>query len=200
MKRRALLTLGAGAAAFVFAGRRPALAIRAGGHEGAAEQRPFGPKLADLNPDRMWPVYRRYHLLIVSQRDVPNDLQIPALDDRFHLGSNTKAMTALLAAILVEEGALRWDSSMAEVFPETARYDLCCTIRLASKHALIAEKAEGHHAHLVSIPNGVDRRNQHPDGQSEGDDRYAEPADPRLGRHGKSSFRDRRHSIRSSAA
>src|SRR5262245_46568654 len=28
-----------------------------------------GRTLADLNPDRMWPVYRRYHLLIVSQRD-----------------------------------------------------------------------------------------------------------------------------------
>ena len=27
------------------------------------------PILADLNPDRMWPVYRRYHLLIVGQRD-----------------------------------------------------------------------------------------------------------------------------------
>ena len=27
------------------------------------------PVLADLNPDRMWPVYRRYHLLIVGQRD-----------------------------------------------------------------------------------------------------------------------------------
>ena len=26
-------------------------------------------QLADLNPDRMWPVYRRYHLLIVGQRD-----------------------------------------------------------------------------------------------------------------------------------
>ncbi|MGA9323233.1 MAG: hypothetical protein WBW06_19455, partial [Xanthobacteraceae bacterium] len=26
-------------------------------------------KLADLNPDRMWPTYRRYYLLIVSQRD-----------------------------------------------------------------------------------------------------------------------------------
>jgi hypothetical protein len=27
------------------------------------------PALADLNPDRMWPVYRGYHLLILSQRD-----------------------------------------------------------------------------------------------------------------------------------
>ena len=49
MKRRALLTLGAGAAAFVLAGQRPAV--------------------ADLEPDRMWSIYRRYRLLIVGQRD-----------------------------------------------------------------------------------------------------------------------------------
>ncbi len=40
--------------------------------------------------------------------------------DRFHIGSDTKAMTALLAAMLVEEGRLRWDSTPAEVFPELA--------------------------------------------------------------------------------
>lgn len=39
-------------------------------------------------------------------------------DDRFHLGSDTKAMTALLAAMLVEEGRLRWDTTVGEVFPE----------------------------------------------------------------------------------
>lgn len=44
---------------------------------------------------------------------------IPAtLDDRFHLGSDTKAMTALLAAMLVEKGKLRWDLTLAEAFPE----------------------------------------------------------------------------------
>jgi hypothetical protein len=48
MNRRALLTWGVGAASVL-----------------AAQQ----PILADLNPDRMWPVYRRYHLLIVGQRD-----------------------------------------------------------------------------------------------------------------------------------
>src|ERR1044071_8169839 len=31
-----------------------------------------------------------------------------ALDDQFHLGSCTKAMTATLAAMLVEEGKLKW--------------------------------------------------------------------------------------------
>lgn len=43
-----------------------------------------------------------------------------SLDDRFHIGSDTKAMTALLAAILVESTKLRWDSTVAEVFPEMA--------------------------------------------------------------------------------
>jgi hypothetical protein len=63
MKRRALLRLGAGAAAFVLAGHRPAVM--------ATDERKglVGPRLADLNPDRMWPIYRRYHLLIVGQRD-----------------------------------------------------------------------------------------------------------------------------------
>ena len=88
MKRRALLTFSAGAAAFVLAGHRPALAIRAGGHDVPAKRRPFGPRLADLNPDRMWPVYRRYHLLIVSQRD----------DDRS--GALTTAVVEVLLAYL----------------------------------------------------------------------------------------------------
>lgn len=38
-------------------------------------------------------------------------------DDLWHLGSNTKAMTSTLAAIAVEEGRLRWDSTLGQVFP-----------------------------------------------------------------------------------
>lgn len=37
--------------------------------------------------------------------------------DAWHLGSNTKAMTSTLAALAVEEGRLRWDSTLGEVFP-----------------------------------------------------------------------------------
>jgi CubicO group peptidase (beta-lactamase class C family) len=49
------------------------------------------------------------------------DADIPVtIHDRFHIGSATKAMTALLAGIMVEEGKLDWDSSIAEVFPELA--------------------------------------------------------------------------------
>ncbi|MGE0417935.1 MAG: serine hydrolase domain-containing protein [Acetobacteraceae bacterium] len=45
--------------------------------------------------------------------------QIPiTVDDRFHIGSDTKAMTSLLAATFVEQGKLRWDSTVAEVFPD----------------------------------------------------------------------------------
>jgi CubicO group peptidase (beta-lactamase class C family) len=40
------------------------------------------------------------------------------VNDRFHLGSDTKAMTALLAAMFVEEGKIRWNSTVSEVFPE----------------------------------------------------------------------------------
>ena len=42
------------------------------------------------------------------------------VNDLWHLGSNTKAMTATLIGVLVEEGKLRWDSTPAEVFPELA--------------------------------------------------------------------------------
>ncbi len=40
------------------------------------------------------------------------------LDDRWHLGSDTKAMTATLIAKLVEQGRLKWDTTVAEVFPK----------------------------------------------------------------------------------
>jgi hypothetical protein len=60
MKRRTLLTLGAGVAAFGLAGHGPA-ALAAEGLDGRL--------LADLEPDAMWSIYRRYRLRIVGQRD-----------------------------------------------------------------------------------------------------------------------------------
>ncbi|MBS0560075.1 MAG: beta-lactamase family protein [Proteobacteria bacterium] len=41
-------------------------------------------------------------------------------DDRFHIGSDTKAMTSLLAGMFVEQGKLRWDGTVGESFPELA--------------------------------------------------------------------------------
>lgn len=38
--------------------------------------------------------------------------------DKFHLGSCTKAMTATLAGILIEEGKLSWTSTLGELLPD----------------------------------------------------------------------------------
>jgi hypothetical protein len=62
--------------------------------------------------------------------------------------------------------------------PETARYNLRCTTRLSFKHALIAEKAEGHHADLANTLDGVHRRTRRRDSQNQSEERCSEPADP----------------------
>jgi len=43
------------------------------------------------------------------------------LDDRFHLGSCGKAMTATLVAMLVEEGKLNWTTTLGELFADTVK-------------------------------------------------------------------------------
>lgn len=65
LERREFLTWVAGAAAaLVLAGYSPLLVAETGRRRGAA-----GLQFADLSPDRNWPVYRRYRLLIVGQGD-----------------------------------------------------------------------------------------------------------------------------------
>ncbi|MDB5345058.1 MAG: penicillin-binding protein beta-lactamase class [Schlesneria sp.] len=39
-------------------------------------------------------------------------------DDRFHLGSITKVMTAALIGMMVDDGVLTWNTTMEEMFPE----------------------------------------------------------------------------------
>ncbi|MBK7644490.1 MAG: beta-lactamase family protein [Planctomycetes bacterium] len=51
----------------------------------------------------------------VRKRGAPEKVSFA---DQFHIGSCTKAMTATLAAILVEEGKLKWNTSLFEVFPD----------------------------------------------------------------------------------
>lgn len=47
----------------------------------------------------------------------PDSVQV---DDKFHIGSNTKAMTGFVAAALVEKGLIGWGSRIIDVFPEFA--------------------------------------------------------------------------------
>jgi len=63
-------------------------------------------------------------------------------DDRFHVGSLTKAMTATLIGVLVERGELAWETTIAEGSP-----------RLAAKiplkyHSVTIEQLLGHRAGL----------------------------------------------------
>ena len=53
----------------------------------------------------------------VGTRVIGKDIPVTT-EDRFHLGSNTKAMTATLAAMMVEDGRLRWDSTVGDVLGE----------------------------------------------------------------------------------
>src|SRR3982751_6375477 len=50
-----------------------------------------------------------------------SDERVPVtVDDLYHLGSDTKAMTAGLLGLLVDEGRLEWSATLAELFPELA--------------------------------------------------------------------------------
>jgi CubicO group peptidase (beta-lactamase class C family) len=47
--------------------------------------------------------------------------EIPATaEDKWHLGSDTKAMTATLMGRLVEQGKLKWETTIEQVFPDIA--------------------------------------------------------------------------------
>ncbi len=55
----------------------------------------------------------------VGVRKAGTDVRV-TIGDLWHLGSDTKAMTAALIGRLVEEAKLRWETTMEEVFPELA--------------------------------------------------------------------------------
>src|SRR5215470_14830115 len=43
------------------------------------------------------------------------------VEDEWHLGSDTKAMTATIIAHLVQRGKLKWETTLGQVFPGLAR-------------------------------------------------------------------------------
>lgn len=48
-----------------------------------------------------------------------DDTEPLRIDDRFHLGSDTKAMTAYVVGRLVDQGTLRFDDTLADLFPDS---------------------------------------------------------------------------------
>jgi D-alanyl-D-alanine carboxypeptidase len=65
-------------------------------------------------------VLRRGHSSVMAAVGVRKlgDPTPVGLDDKWHLGSDTKAMTATLAALLVEGRNLKWTSTVTELLPE----------------------------------------------------------------------------------
>jgi CubicO group peptidase (beta-lactamase class C family) len=53
----------------------------------------------------------------IGKRSIAFDLQV-TVDDQWHIGSCTKSMTSLVAALLVKEGVISWNSTIASVYPE----------------------------------------------------------------------------------
>lgn len=51
--------------------------------------------------------------------DEKNEKSTACDDDYFHLGSNTKAITGFIAACLVEQNKINWDTKFFDLFPES---------------------------------------------------------------------------------
>ncbi len=47
-----------------------------------------------------------------------NSAHAASLTDKFRIGSNTKSVTAFIAALLVKEGKLQWNTKFFDLFPE----------------------------------------------------------------------------------
>ena len=178
MTRRAWLRFGATAAAFVLAGHRPVQLIDSG-----QRVRPAGPELADLNPDRMWPVYRRYHLLIVGQRDDAKNTAfatatadtllhfLPASRAQATSAPDARRVGVLIAtvqqdvAIMATEGAealFDGNPPFADIGGAQIRtivsfdsYLFVCRPDFKARHAYLIAQALAHHPEGLPTPAGA---------------------------------------------
>ncbi|MBE0535956.1 MAG: beta-lactamase family protein [Phycisphaerae bacterium] len=77
----------------------------------------------------------------VGERKHKSRVKVTA-DDQFHLGSCTKAMTATLIAMVIEQGKLQWDTTLADALPNVPMLDGYRSVTVA--HLL---------AHRAGLPN-----------------------------------------------
>lgn len=62
------------------------------------------------------------------------------LSDRFPIGSNTKSMTATLAAVLVDAGTIKWETTIGEVWPKATDKDLHPKLRRVTLDQLLSHQ------------------------------------------------------------
>ena len=63
------------------------------------------------------------------------------LSDRFPIGSNTKSMTAVLAAVLVEAGKIEWTTTIGEVWPKASDKDIHPKLRNVTLDQLLSHQS-----------------------------------------------------------
>lgn len=62
------------------------------------------------------------------------------LSDRFPIGSNTKSMTATLAAVLVEAGKIEWETTIGDVWPKATEKELHPRLRKVTLDQLLSHQ------------------------------------------------------------
>lgn len=62
------------------------------------------------------------------------------LTDRFPIGSNTKSMTATLAAVLVDAGKIEWKTTIGEVWPKATDKDIHPKLRQVTLDQLLSHQ------------------------------------------------------------
>jgi D-alanyl-D-alanine carboxypeptidase len=152
------------------------LACNAGAAEVSAQQR------TEQLEELLLELKERYHIpaagvIVVNSDGVIDSLSIGVRDmngtdpataaDFFHLGSNTKAITAFIAGKLVREGVIAWDSRFFDLVPELADesqggYAAVTLGDLLSHRARIVPFVSGTEMEAIPVLEGdiVDRRVQ----------------------------------------
>ncbi|MEZ6138714.1 MAG: serine hydrolase [Pirellulaceae bacterium] len=74
----------------------------------------------------------------VRKRGTSDKIEIT---DRFPIGSNTKSMTATLAAVLVEAGKIDWDTTIGEVWPSATDKDIHPKLRTVTLDQLLSHQS-----------------------------------------------------------
>jgi len=86
------------------------------------------------------------------------------LEDRWHLGSDTKAMTATLIAALVEDGTLEWSTRISDVWPDAHAGWSDVTLQDLLQHRGGASSSLG--AQHPALWGALWRANSNPNGQA----------------------------------
>lgn len=81
-----------------------------------------------------------FELHTIGVRKINTALYVNA-DDRFHLGSNTKAITSFIAALLVDRKKINWDTKFLDLFPGL-RYRCKKTYRSITLENLLTFRAK----------------------------------------------------------